>query len=76
MTVREQIESAYRAWNEATDRANAKALVLLYLDDAKLLPPTHMLVDGRQAIEKFWDGLFKAGMTGHTLELITTGGNQ
>ena len=34
------------------------------------------MVKGRGAIEQFWDGLFKAGVTGHTLELIEAEGDQ
>jgi ketosteroid isomerase-like protein len=68
--MREQIESAYDAWNDAFNRADAKAVAAFYSENAKLLPPTHEVIEGRAAIERFWDGLLRAGMTGHTLELI------
>lgn len=74
--MREQIESAYGAWNEAFNHGDAQALASLYLQDAKLLPPTHTVIEAQQAIEEFWDGLFRAGMTGHTLELITVRSDQ
>jgi hypothetical protein len=41
-----------------------------------LLPPTHNVTRGRQAIEQFFDELFKAGLTDHTLELIEVEGDQ
>jgi uncharacterized protein (TIGR02246 family) len=72
--VDDQIESAYQAWNEAFNRGDAKAVASFYTDDAKLLPPTHDVIEGPQAIERFWRGAFKAGMTDHTLDLITAEG--
>ena len=69
--MEEQIENIYRAWDKAFNHKNSERLASFYSDNAKLLPPTHEVVDGRQAIKTFWEGLFKAGMSGHTLELIT-----
>jgi ketosteroid isomerase-like protein len=74
--MRDQIESAYNAWDGAFNRGDAEALAALYSENAKLLPPTHEMFEGRQAIKRFWEGLFRAGMTGHTLELITAEDNQ
>lgn len=74
--VRDQVESAYRAWNEAFNRGDAGAVAALYSENAKLLPPTHEVVEGRPAIERFWAGLFQAGVTGHALELIDARGDQ
>ena len=72
----DQIRSAYEAWNEAFNRGDAGAVASLYTEDAKLLPPTHDVIEGRRAIEEFWNGLFKAGVTGHGLELIAAQGDE
>jgi ketosteroid isomerase-like protein len=69
--VRDQIINAYKAWNEACNRGDAGAVAALWTGNAKLLPPTHQVIEGRQAIEAFWDGLLKAGLTGHRIELIS-----
>ncbi len=68
--MRKQIESAYGAWDGAFNRGDAKALASLYSENARLLPPAHDVIEGRQAIEPFWGGMFKAGMAGHALELL------
>src|SRR5215218_786166 len=73
---REAVEAAYRAWNEAFNKGDAKALAAHYTENALMLPPTHEVTKGRAAIERFWDGLFKAGVTGHTLDLIEAEGDQ
>jgi uncharacterized protein (TIGR02246 family) len=73
---REAVEAAYRTWNEAFNRGDAKGLAALYTENALFLPPTHNVVRGRAAVEQFFDGLFKAGVTGHTLELIEAEGDQ
>ncbi|HEX6016448.1 MAG TPA: nuclear transport factor 2 family protein [Geminicoccaceae bacterium] len=74
--MREQIESAYRAWNDAFNRGDAKAVASFYSENAKLLPPTHDVIEGREAIERFWDSLLKAGMTSHTLEMTAVEDDQ
>jgi uncharacterized protein (TIGR02246 family) len=74
--VKDQIESAYKVWNEAFNHGDAAGVASLYTENARLLPPTHDIVEGRRAIEEFWDGLLKAGVTGHRLELITAEGDQ
>jgi ketosteroid isomerase-like protein len=74
--VRDQIIDAYEAWNEAFNRGDAGAVAALYTENAKLLPPTHQVVEGQRAIEAFWDGLLRAGVTGHRLELIAAEGDQ
>jgi len=76
VNVKNKIESTYMAWNEAFNDRNAEKLSSFYSENAKLLPPTHEIVEGRQAIKTFWEGLFKAGMTGHALELITAEDDQ
>ena len=74
--MNDEIASAYEAWNEAFNRGDAGAIASLYTENAKLLPPTHDVIEGRPAIEKFWEGLLKGGVTGHRLELITAEGDQ
>jgi uncharacterized protein (TIGR02246 family) len=74
--VKDQIASAHEAWNEAFNRGDAGGVASLYTKNAKLVPPTHDVIEGRRAIEEFWDGLFKAGVTGHRLELIAAEGDQ
>ncbi len=48
---------------------DAKAIGAMYTDDALFLPPSHDVLRGPAAVEKFFTGLFAAGVTGHKLEL-------
>jgi ketosteroid isomerase-like protein len=34
------------------------------------------VIEGRGAIQKFWEGLFEAGVSRHKLELIAADGNE
>ncbi|SDK02784.1 Ketosteroid isomerase homolog [Bradyrhizobium sp. Rc2d] len=73
--AKSDVEKAYAAWDAAFNKKDAKALAADYVSTAKLLPPTHQVSSGPAEIEKFWDGLFAAGVTGHKLEVIDAGGD-
>jgi ketosteroid isomerase-like protein len=73
---KELVEAAYRVWNDAFNRGDAKGLAAQYAENALLLPPTHNVTKGRPSVEQLFDELFKAGVTGHTLELIEAEGDQ
>lgn len=64
------VKAAYEQWNAAFNSGDAKQIAATYADDAVFLPPTHEVIEGPDAIGTFFDGLFKAGVTGHTLEVV------
>lgn len=66
----DDIKAAYAAWNAAFNKGDAKAISAFYAADAKLLPPSHDVLEGPAGAEKFFGGLFASGVTGHRLELI------
>lgn len=70
----EEVRAAYAAWDAAFGKSDAKAIGAMYTDDALLLPPTHDILKGPAAVEKFFAGLFSAGVTGHKLELVEAHG--
>ncbi len=70
----EEVRAAYAAWDAAFGKSDAKAIGAMYTDDALLLPPSHDVLKGPAAVEKFFTGLFSAGVTGHKLELIEAQG--
>lgn len=74
--MKDRIEAAYKAWNDAFNRGDAETVTSFYAADAILLPPTHQIVEGTLPIKAFWDGLFKFGMTDHTLELVKVEADQ
>ena len=69
------VTAAYAQWDAAFNKSDAKALAAAYLPNAKLLPPTHEVLSGPAAIEKFFAGLHANGVTDHKLELIEAGGD-
>jgi uncharacterized protein (TIGR02246 family) len=73
--LRNQVEAAYRAWNDAFNAGDAKALAACYAGDATFLPATHDVIEGPAGVERFFAGLFANGLTGHTLDLLTVHGD-
>jgi uncharacterized protein (TIGR02246 family) len=66
----DDVKAAYSAWDAAFNEADAKAIAAFYTEDAIFLPVTHEVVMGPGGVEKFFDGIFGMGATGHKLELI------
>jgi len=54
VTIEEAVRKAGHKWAEAYKNHDAKALAALYTEDAYLLPPGTDMVQGRSAIEAFW----------------------
>ncbi len=73
--LEDQIRVAYSAWNAAFNKGDAKAVSAFYTDDASFLPATHEVIQGPEGVERFFSGLFSAGVTDHSLDLIRTAGN-
>jgi ketosteroid isomerase-like protein len=66
------------AFMKATDAKDVGALVAaFYAPDAVLLPPNHPIVEGRESIRGYFQGLVDAGFSGITLETtkIVSAGN-
>ena len=42
----DEVKAAYSAWDEAFNRADAKAVAALYVADAIFLPATHDVIKG------------------------------
>jgi ketosteroid isomerase-like protein len=51
------------AFIKAFNAKDAKAVAAFYADDAVLMPPNVQLVKGRVAIQTYFEGLFKQGLT-------------
>ena len=69
------VSAAYAVFDAAFDKGDTKSVAALYLPNAKVLPPTHEVVSGPAAIEKFFAGLHANGVTDHKLEVIDAGGD-
>ena len=74
-SLQEQVSTAYTAWDAAFNKGDPKAVAAFYADDAVILPPTHDVLKGPSEAEKFFAGLFAAGVTEHKLEVLEANGD-
>ena len=62
MTTRESIEAVGKTLCERLSAGNAAAVAQLYTEDAAIMPPGAARLDGREAIQQYWQGLLDAGV--------------
>jgi len=58
---------------EAFDRGDVVALADFYTEDAKVLPPNMEMVNGKQAIQAFWENARERGVRSINLETVEVG---
>lgn len=66
------LDAATRQWAEAFNRGDAATIAAMMSADAQLLPPNGDFVEGREAIQAFWQGFIDMGVKG-TLEQLEIG---
>ena len=67
---RSHIETAMTTFAAAFNGGDGAGVAALYAEDAALLPPDGARVDGRDAIQAFWQGAIDGGVGGLILETI------
>jgi uncharacterized protein (TIGR02246 family) len=67
-TAREAIETANAKFQDAFNRGDAAALAQMYTPDGAVLPPDVPRSDGREAVQRFWQGAIDAGLRELTLQ--------
>lgn len=68
--VRARIAQANERFEEAFGRQHAAAMAALYTADGQLLPAGSGVVEGTEAIGRYWQSAFDAGLTGADLETV------
>jgi uncharacterized protein (TIGR02246 family) len=68
--VRAAIEAANKQFITAFNRGDAAAVAAMYTADARLLPPNSPMGEGRQAVQQFWQGAYRAGVKMVSLETL------
>jgi len=68
--ARSGIDEALTKFVSALNAGDAGTLASLYTEDAVLLPPGGERVDGRAAIQDFWQGAMDSGLTADTLHAV------
>lgn len=64
------IEKANESFMEAFRQGDAEALAAMYTADAMLLPPQQRSVEGRDAIQAFWEGVTETGANAFILRTM------
>ena len=68
--VREAIEAGNEAFMAAFAAHDAAALARFYTEDAKLMPPNSDILEGRAAIQAFWQAVFDMGIDSALLQIV------
>lgn len=67
--VTDEIREANKVFLETISAEDAKAVSMLYTEDAVMYPPNFSIITGRNALERGWKGDFELGFP--TLEIET-----
>ena len=68
--IRAIVSKANDSWNAALNRGDAGAVTAHYTTDGTVLPHTHAVVKGNEAIGQFWAEMIAAGIKDHGIELL------
>jgi len=66
------LEARSDAWETALNTKDIDALVNLYTEDARLLPPDGAMTTGRDGVRAAFGGMIDAGLSGETTRVETT----
>lgn len=69
-TARAEIEAANKEFMAALSSGDAAGVTAFYTEDAKLLPPNSEILEGREAIQAFWQGGMDMGIKECKLETV------
>jgi len=60
--LREEITTANQVFMEAFQNGDSAALSTLYTDDGKVFPPNAGIIEGKEAIQTFWQAVIDMGV--------------
>jgi uncharacterized protein (TIGR02246 family) len=69
-SAKDSIEAALVTFEEAYNSGDAAAVAALYTEDAALLPPDMARMDGKEAVQSFWQGAMDSGLENLRLETV------
>jgi uncharacterized protein (TIGR02246 family) len=69
--ARSDIDTLNAAFEQAVEKGDSALLVSLYAPDARVLPPGSEPLTGAAAIQQFWQGVMREGVTGARLETVS-----
>lgn len=68
--TRSSIEASNEKFGAFIAKGDAAGIASLYTANARLFPPDTEIVEGRQAIQSFWQAFLASGVTGGQLETL------
>jgi uncharacterized protein (TIGR02246 family) len=68
--ARDGIEAALKTFADAFNGSDGAGVAAHYTEDAALLPPGEARVDGRAAVQAYWQGAIDGGITDLTLKAV------
>ncbi|MBV8664690.1 MAG: DUF4440 domain-containing protein [Hyphomicrobiales bacterium] len=69
-TTAGEIEKANQQFVQAIEAGDAATIARVYTEHAVVLPPNARMIEGRDAIQKYWQGVIDAGLGDLTLNSI------
>jgi uncharacterized protein (TIGR02246 family) len=71
MDASNEIKEANKTFMEAFNNGDAKAMAMLYTENGKLYPSNSDIIEGREAIEMYWQGGMNMGIRKVMLETVS-----
>ena len=68
--VRNAFTSMCQQFQKFVEQGNPEGIGTLYGDDAKILPPNMDMIEGKDTIQKFWQGALGMGIKSYKPEII------
>ncbi len=72
--LRNTIEAANEQFMAAFNEGDAAGVAALYTEDAQLMPDNSEILEGRDAIQAYWQGGMDAGIARVELDVLEVGG--
>jgi uncharacterized protein (TIGR02246 family) len=73
--IHEALKAANERFMAAFARGDAAGLAALYTENGQVLPPNSQVVEGRDAVQGFWQAVMDMGIKGARLETVEVEGH-
>ena len=73
--IHEALKAANERFMAAFERGDAAGLAALYTENGQVLPPNSQVVEGRDAVQGFWQAVMDMGIKDARLETVEAEGH-
>jgi len=71
-TVRDAFTSICQQFQKSFNQGDVEGLASLYTEDAEILSPNRDIVEGKNAVQAFWQGALEMGIKSFKGEIVDT----